>query len=388
MSSLADIYNIADIRSRARGRLPKGIFEFIDRGAEDDEAIRTNLEAFRRIKLRPQVLVDVSKRSTATRLFGRELGMPLAIAPTGAAGLVSFRGELALARAAAEAQIPFTLATRSMSSIEDLAGAGGVLWFQLYMWRERAKSHELVERVNQAGIDALIVTLDVPVAPNREFNRRNGFTFPFKRSARSIVDMLRHPRWLAGVIGRYYANGGMPKYESHPGITNDLTWDDIRELRKRWPRTLMVKGILRPEDAVKAVALGVDGIIVSNHGGRCLDASIATIDTLPDIVNAVGAKATVLVDGGIRRGTDIVKALALGAASVLSGRPCLYGLAVSGEAGAKKVLSIFRDELSTVMGQVGCPTVGAIGPHILSRGEPAGGQRGRPVDDCARTTME
>jgi isopentenyl diphosphate isomerase/L-lactate dehydrogenase-like FMN-dependent dehydrogenase len=367
MSGLSGIYNIEDVRSRALGRLPKGIFEFIDRGAEDDEAIRNNLAAFRRIRLRPKMLVDVSQRSTATRLFGRDLGMPLAIAPTGAAGLVSYQGELALARAAAAAKIPFTLATRSMSSLEDLSKAGGVLWFQLYMWKERARSHALVERVNKAGIDALVVTLDVPVAPNREFNRRNGFSFPFRRSTRSIVDMLRHPRWLAGVIGRYYANGGMPKYESHPGITDDLTWDDIRELRKRWPRTLMLKGVLRPEEAAQAVALGVDGIIVSNHGGRCLDASIATIDALPGIVDAVAGKATVLVDGGIRRGTDIVKALAMGAAAVLSGRPCLFGLAVSGEAGASKVLSIFRDELSTTMGQVGCTAIDQIGPHLLHR---------------------
>ncbi len=367
MSHLDRLYNIEDFRRSARSRLPKGIFEFIDRGAEDDDAIRNNRDAFLSIKLRPQVLVDVSQRSTEIQLFGRKLGMPLAIAPTGAAGLVSYQGELALAKAAAEANIPFTLATRSMSSIGELSKAGGSLWFQLYMWRDRVLSHALVERVNKAGIDALIVTLDVPVAPIREFNKKNGFTFPFKRSVRSIADILRHPRWLTGVIGRYYLHdGGMPKYESHPGITHDLTWKDIAELRKLWPRTLMVKGVLRGEDAEKAVSYGVDGIIVSNHGGRCLDTSIAPIDALPEIINAVGSKATVLVDGGIRRGSEIVKSLAMGASCVLSGRPCLYGLAVAGADGAGKVLSTFREELSTTMGQVGCTAISGIGPHLLS----------------------
>jgi (S)-mandelate dehydrogenase len=365
MSSLDRLFNIADFREQARRRLPRGIFEFIDRGAEDDEAIRNNLEAFRRIKLKPCVPVDASGRSTETTLFGRKLGMPLGIAPTGAAGLVSYGGEVALARAAAEANIPFTLATRSMSSIEDMAKAGGTLWFQQYLWRERDLSFELIDRVNRAGIQALIVTLDVPVAPNREFNRRNGFTFPFKKSLRSFIDMGLHPVWLATVIGRYYANGGMPSYESHPGIADNVTWDDIRAIRKRWPRTLMVKGVLRPEDALQAVACGCDGVVVSNHGGRCLDASLAPIDALPDIVGAVRGKATVIVDSGVRRGTDIVKALALGASAVLSGRPGLYGLAVAGQAGVDKVLGIFRDELSTAMGQVGCPSVDRIGPQVL-----------------------
>lgn len=365
MSSLDRIFNVNDFRLASRARLPKGIFEFIDRGAEDDEAIRNNLEAFRRIKLKPTVPVDASVRSTATELFGRKLGMPLAIAPTGAAGLVWFGGEVALARAAAEANIPFTLATRSMSSIEDMAKAGGVLWFQQYLWRERDLSFELIDRVNKAGIEALIVTLDVPVQPNREFNRRNGFTFPFKKSLRSLTDMAMHPVWLATVIGRYYANGGMPAYESHPGIADNVTWDDIRAIRKRWPRKLMVKGVLRPEDALQAAACGCDGVVISNHGGRCLDASIAPLDALPDIVNAVKGKATVIVDSGVRRGTDIVKALALGASAVLSGRPGLWALSVAGEPGVNKVLNIFRDELSTAMGQVGCQTVQAIGPHVL-----------------------
>lgn len=365
MSELERIYNIADVREHARSRLPKGIFEFIDRGAEDDDAISNNRNAFRRIRLRPAVMVDVSTRLSETELFGRKLGMPLAIAPTGAAGLVAYQGELALARAAAAAKIPFTLATRSMSSIEELTGTGATCWFQLYVWRERDKTYKLVERVAAAGVEALMVTLDVPVAPNREFNRRNGFSFPFKSSPRALWDMAKHPRWLTGVIGKYYATTGMPEYESHPGIADNVTLDDISELRRRWPRTLMVKGVLRAEDAKRAVDRGADAVIVSNHGGRCLDASVAPIDALPEIVDAVGHRATVLVDSGVRRGTDIVKALALGASAVLSGRPCLYGLAVGGQAGASKVLSIMHHELLTAMGQVGCPTIDRIGPDVL-----------------------
>ena len=370
MTTLDRCFNIADMREAALKRLPKGIFEFIDRGAEDDDAMRNNREGFRKIRLRPHSMVDVSKRSTATELFGKKLGMPLAIAPTGAAGLVCYQGEVALAQAAAAANVPFTLATRSMSAIKDLSAAGGTLWFQLYMWREREKTYELVERVKAAGIDALIVTIDVPVHGLREFNLRNGFTLPFRLSARSMGDMLRHPQWLTNVIGSYYLkDGGMPDYESHPGITDNVTFDDIRELRKRWPRTLMVKGILRPADAAHAVECGADAVIVSNHGGRGLDTAIATIDALPGIIDAVGDRATVLMDSGIRRGSDIVKALSLGAKAVLSGRPCLYGLAVGGKAGAAQVLDMLHHELLTTMGQIGCPTIDKLGPQVLYRGQ-------------------
>ncbi|GAA4326647.1 alpha-hydroxy acid oxidase [Pigmentiphaga soli] len=368
MRSLDRLYNIDDFRKRAAEFLPKGIFEFIDRGAEDDEAIRNNVAAFRRLRLRPNVAVDASLLSTATTLFGVRLDLPLAIAPTGAAGLVSYGGELALARAAAEANIPFTLATRSMSSIEDMAKAGGVLWFQQYLWRERERSFELIDRVGAAGIQALIVTLDVPVQPIREFNKRNGFTFPFRRSLRSLADMGMHPRWLLSVIGRYYANGGMPSYESHPGIADNVTWADIREIRKRWPKTLMVKGVLRPEDALQAVACGCDGVVVSSHGGRTLDGTIATIDALPDIVAAVRGKATVIVDSGVRRGSDIVRALALGASAVMSGRPALYGLAAGGQAGVGKVLATFKQELATTMAQVGRQRVEQIGADVVAGG--------------------
>lgn len=365
MSVLDRCYNIADVREFSRRRLPRGMFEFIDRGAEDDEAIANNRRAFLNVKLRTQVAVDVSGRSTQTELFGRTLGMPLAIAPTGAAGLVWYRGELELARAAAEAGIPFTLASRSLTSIEDLAEhAGGTLWLQLYIWTKREMSLSLVDRANAAGFNALIITLDVPVDPNREFNRRNGFSLPFDLTGRAAFDMLAHPRWFFGVIGRYAASGGMPVFEA-PDKADNVTWDAVAELRRRWPRTMMVKGILRAEDARRAVECGADAVVVSNHGGRCLDAAVASMDVLPEIVDAVGGRAKILLDSGVRRGTDIVKALSLGASAVLSGRPGLWGLSLAGKPGAQKVLSILRSEMLTAMGQVGCPTIADLGPHIV-----------------------
>lgn len=375
MSALADCYNVADVRERARRRLPRGIFEFIDRGAEDDAAIHNNLRAFRELKLRTRVAVDVSARSTATEVFGQSLDMPLAIAPTGAAGLVWYQGELELARAAAAARIPFTLASRSLATIEEIAEhAGGILWFQLYVWTRREMSMALVDRANAAGFKALIITLDVPVDPNREFNRKNGFSLPFTLTGRGVVDMLSHPRWFSGVIGRYMLNGGMPQFEA-PAKADNVTWQAVADLRQRWPRTLMVKGILSAEDALRAVKCGADAVIVSNHGGRCLDSAAASIDVLPEVVAAVGGRAKVLLDSGVRRGSDIVKALSQGACAVLSGRPGLWGLSVDGRAGAAKVLSILQREMLTTMGQVGCPTVDRLGSHIVHRDAwPAGGQ--------------
>ena len=347
MSALAGCYNVEDVRQRARQRLPRGIFEFIDRGAEDDAAVANNRRAFLDTKLRTRVAVDVSARSTKTELFESSLDLPLAIAPTGAAGLVWYRGELELARA------------------EDIAEhAGGTLWFQLYIWAKREMSMALVDRAYAAGFKALLITLDVPVDPNREFNRKNGFALPFTLTGRGAFDMLTHPRWMSGVIGRYMLSGGMPQFEA-PAKADNVTWDAVADLRRRWDRTLMVKGILSAEDAIRAVDCGADAVVVSNHGGRCLDSAAASIDVLPEVVAAVGHRAKVLLDSGVRRGSDIVKALSLGACMVLSGRPGLWGLSVDGQAGASKVLSILREEMLTTMGQVGCASLDQLGPHLV-----------------------
>lgn len=381
MSEFANLLNIADVREAAKKRLPKGIFEFIDGGAEDGEAVEANRAAFSTIKMITRRGVDVSERTTETTLLGHKVSMPFAIAPTGAAGLVWYNGELELARAAAAANIPFTLATRSFTSIEDIASlAGGRIWFQLYVWTRRDLSYQLVDRAQAAGFEALLVTLDVPVQPNREYNQRNGFALPFGPNHKNMGDMLLHPRWLLGTMGRYLATTGMPRFENQPGehrqrVTaaksanplrgDNVTWDDIAELRRRWRGPLLIKGILSATDAVKVIELGADGVVVSNHGGRCLDSAAAPMSVLPKIADAIGHRSTLLVDGGVRRGTDIARAIANGAHGVLSGRPCLYGMAIGGQDGARHVIDIFQTEMSTAMGMLGTPTIADITSDLI-----------------------
>ena len=367
-------YNIADLREIARRRLPKGLFEYIDRGVEDEVSLRNNRVAFQGIKLRPRVLVDVSQRSQQITLLGQLQQMPIAVAPTGAAGIMWHEGEIALARAAASAGIPFTIATGSLTAMEKVAEqAGGRLWFQLYMYADRSLSHRLAERARVAGLEALVVTVDSPVFSNREYNLRNGFTIPLSYTARNVTDVLRHPQWLAGVFLRYLATTGMPGYENYPPeirstitsrpmgralkLNDALTWEDVRVLRKLWPRALIIKGILRREDAEQAAACGADAVIVSNHGGRVVDGAAAPIEVLPEIVDAVGQRITVMVDSGFRRGTDVVKALALGANAVLVGRATLYGTAAAGEAGAARAIAILREEIDRTLALLGAGSV-------------------------------
>jgi isopentenyl diphosphate isomerase/L-lactate dehydrogenase-like FMN-dependent dehydrogenase len=377
-------YDIADLRELARRRLPKGVFEFFDRGNGDEVAITNNRAAFERIKLEPHMLVDTSRRSLATTLFGKPLTMPLVVGPTGSAGLAWHEGELALARASKSAGIPYTLATGSMTSLERVAAeAGGKLWFQVYMWPDRAASHALIERARVAGYEALVVTVDTPVTPGREYNLRNGMTVPFRFTRRNVIDVALHPRWLAGVLLKYLLTTGMPRYENYPTqmktkitalpmgrsmmVTDSLTWDDLREIRKLWPHALMVKGILRAEDARRAADCGADGVIVSNHGGRAVDSTRAPITILPDVVDAVGSRATVIVDSGFRRGADVVKALALGANAVMIGRATLYGTAAAGEAGAARAIEIYRDEIDRLLALIGCPDIAELDASYLAR---------------------
>ena len=320
--------NVNDFREAARHRLPKGLFEFVDRGTEDEVALSANRDAFLPIRFMPRTLRDVSARSLQTTLFGQAAEMPLAISPTGAAGLLWHNGEVHLARAAAAAGKPFTVATGSLTALERIATeAPGRLWFQLYIWPEKELSYQLVQRAFDAGYEALVVTVDTGVTSNREYNLRNGFTIPFRLTAGNMIDVLSHPRWMASVLGRYLATSGLPKYENYPSRikqtftaapmgkampkSDSVTWVDLAELRSRWPRKLIVKGILSPGDARKAVDSGADAVIVSNHGGRMLDSVIPTIDALPDIVGEVAGAVPVFVDSGFRRGSDIVKALCL-----------------------------------------------------------------------------
>ena len=376
-------YNIANLRDMARRRLPNGLFAFIDRGTEDEVALRNNRTAFERIKLTAHALEDIAGRSLETTLFGKRQSMPIAIAPTGTAGLMWYNGEIAQARAAAAAGIPFTLSIASTTSLETVAEqtAGATLWFQLFMWPDKSLTAKLVERVKAAGYQALIMTIDSVVPANREYNRRTGYTIPFSFNRYNITDVVMHPRWMFGVLARYVMTTGLPRYQNYPGelkhkVTaapmsgammkaNAVTWDDLRMLRKIWPHKLLVKGILRPQDAVKAADCGADGVIVSNHGGRNFDSTIATIDALPDVVDAVGDRITVLVDSGFRRGSDVIKALALGAKTVLVGRSVLYGTASAGQAGAARAIDIFREEIDRGLALLGCTSVPALNREFV-----------------------
>jgi len=383
MADLSDCYNIADIRRAAKRRLPKSLFEFIDRATEDEIAVRNNRDAIERIRIMPRAPLDVSNRSLETEIFGRKAAMPMAIAPTGAAGLMWFHAELELAKAAQKAGIPYTMATGSMTAFETVANqAGGRLWFQLYVWPDRDVTYNIVKRVAAAGAECLQVTVDTPVAPNREYNTRNGFGIPFRPSVANITDMALHPRWLFGTLLKYLMEDGMPKLRNHPPEFNDpakrdalmpryslsanVDLDEIKRLRDIFPGKLLVKGIMHPQDALDVVAAGADGVVVSNHGGRNLDSAVATFDALPGVAAAIGGKATIIVDSGIRRGLDILKAVALGADAVQTGRATLWGAAAGGEAGVTRVLDLLRHELSTAMANAGARTIQDINRGLLA----------------------
>ena len=382
MSDDLKAYNIFDLRKIALKRVPKGFFEFVDRGTEDEVSLKNNREVFDRLRFRTRTFVDVSKRTQETTSVGTKYKMPLVIAPTGVAGLLWHEGEIKLAKAARKAGIPFTLATGSITAMERVADeAGGDLWFQLYLWPDRSMSHELMNRAKAAGYKTLVVTVDGVSSGNREYNLRNGFTLPFSLNARNMWDMATHPRWLMGVMARYLMTTGMPMYDNYPEAakakmtkgppgraslrTDSISWADLDALRKIWPGKLIVKGILDPQDAMTAVDHGADGIGVSNHGGRNLDGIASPIEVLPEIVDAVGKRATIFMDSGIRRGSDVVKALALGANAVMVGRSTLYGVAAGGEAGAARALQIYGDEIHRNMALLGCNTIEEIGPQCL-----------------------
>ena len=386
---LSRCLDLADFREAARRHLPRGVFEFLDRGAERELAAAENTAAFERLKLRTRFLVGFDDYDMGSELFGKRIAMPLAIAPTGIAGLCWYQGELALAKAAAKAGVPFTLASASITSMETIAReAGGRLWFQCYMWKKEEEHlfFEMIERARKLDYEALVVTIDTALGRTREYNDRNGFTDPISLNARFITDMMLHPRWVAGVMGRYALTTGMPRHENYapqyqqritrgtaiaPTNSRTMTWNDVARIRERWPRTLIIKGMISGKDARLAVEHGADAVVVSNHGGRALDASAATLDLLPEVVKAVGDHTTVLMDSGVRHGGDIVKALALGAKAVLVGRATLYGIGAGGQEGAEKVLRMFATQFEKNMGYVGCRRVSEVGPHILAFPPPA-----------------
>jgi L-lactate dehydrogenase (cytochrome) len=331
-------------------------------------AIRAGLDG---IRLVPHVLAGHEERDLRTTLFGHEAAAPVVVAPTALAGLVSFDGEARLARAARDVGIPVCLATGSVSTIEQVCAdaPGSEIWFQLYVWQDRTLTRELVARAAACGVRTLVLTADTPVVGKRDYNARNGFGVPIRPSFRLLADLIAHMPWLLGVFARQVLAGGMPAYAHYPAalrgsvlgspssrpvqIDPSLGWEDVAELRRLWKGALVVKGILDPDDAERAVACGADGIVVSAHGGRNLDIAATPSEVLPRVAEAVRGRATVLADSGVRRGTDVLKYLHLGASAVLVGRLPLYGLAYGGEAGAKAALSMLCAEMDTAMTLLG-----------------------------------
>ncbi len=378
--------DIEDLRQMARRRLTHGLFEFIDRGSEDDIALQHNRAALERIKLRARVLNNVSARDPSITLFGKSQKLPIIIAPTGPAGYVWYRGETALAKAAAKSGIPFTLSSTANTAMETiLREGGGRQWYQLYVWKDMEQSLKTVVRARDAGFEALVLTVDSIVYYNRKFDVRNGMTFPVRLTPKTVLDAALHPRWLLGTMGRYMlAEGQLPRYVNIPVLDNQplaaarqhlikndtMTWDFVRRIREMWPRTLILKGLQHPADALLAADCGVDGVVLSNHGGISSDGAIAPIDALPAVVAAAGDRIKIIVDSGFRRGSEVLKAMALGADAVMIGRATLYGVAAAGEAGASRALEILEAEITRTMAILGCPTIAALTrEHVLLASE-------------------
>ncbi|HQR04239.1 MAG: alpha-hydroxy-acid oxidizing protein [Proteobacteria bacterium] len=371
--------NLAELRAVARRRLPAFLFEYVDGGAEDEITLAANRAAYTRIGLTPRTLAGVAARDPSISLLGRPAALPLAVSPTGFNGMLWPGADLALARAAAAAGVPFTLSMASNMKLETVASAGGRLWMQLYMTRNRDFIASLVARAQAAGFEALVLTTDVPVGGSREWDRRSyhsGMSLTWRRR----LEVLRHPRWLAGFL----AHGGPPPFANlegllppgridtgtamyHMGSQMDagVDWDDLRWLRGLWPGKLLVKGILHPGDALRATDCGADGILLSNHGGRQLDGAVAPLAVLAETVKILAGRAEILLDGGVRRGIDALKARALGATAVSLGRPLLYGVAAAGEAGATHALTLLRGEIDRGLALLGCPATTALGPDFL-----------------------
>jgi (S)-mandelate dehydrogenase len=379
MADLSHAFSIEDLRCIAKKRLPQAIFDFFDGGAEDEVTLRENRAAFERVRLLPKVLVNVAEVDTTARLFGEDSALPLAIGPTGGIGAGRPGADLALARAAKAFGIPYTLATPATASIEAIAEIGGRRWFQLYVVRDRAFREKLVARARDAGYEALLVTVDLAVSGKRERDPRNGFVTPYRPSWRNSHDVWRKPAWLIDIL-----RGGLPQMENFAGykfsstaVTDiatavgremdaSLDWEYLKRLRELWPRKLLIKGVARADDAERAASIGCDGVVVSNHGGRQLDGAMPTLGALPSIVNSVGKKMTVLLDGGVRRGVDILKARALGAQAVLTGRATLFGVMAGGEPGARKALEILGSEYERAMKLCGVRSSAEIGSDLIS----------------------
>jgi len=379
---LSRALNIADLRAVAQRRVPHFVFEYVEGGAEDEASLRCNRTSFEALRLVPQTLVDTSSRHLRTEILGRPAAAPLIIGPTGLNGMLHADGDIGLAKAAAHLGIPFTLSTMSTTRLEDVAKqAGGRLWMQLYVMKNRAVAEDIMTRAAAAGYEALVFTTDANVFGSREWDRRS-YLAPGKPTLRARLDALRHPGWLRSVL----IAKGIPRFRNIEGFLPPrassavggstiipklfeatITWDDITWIRRFWPRKLLIKGVLSVADAERAAALGCDGIILTNHGGRQLDSCVAPVDVLPEIAAAVGQRLSIIIDGGFRRGTDVIKALSLGAQAAMTGRATLYGLAANGERGVERALEILTTEMDRAMGQLGINSVADLGAHVVRR---------------------
>jgi L-lactate dehydrogenase (cytochrome) len=380
--SLRRYLSLDDFEVAARRRLPKFLYGYIAGAVETDAALADNRRAFAEYGFVPRVLNDVSGRNQTTTLFGKNYAAPFGIPPMGSAALCAYRGDVVLTRAAAAMNVPMCLSASSLITLEDVRRENPAAWYQAYLAGDASRIEPLVDRVAAAGYDTFVVTADVPVSSNRENNIRNGFQVPLAITPRLAWDIATHPHWLFGVWARTLMNYGMPHFENmdagrgppvlaknlmrNIGKRDQLAWKHVELIRKRWNGKLVIKGLIAPADARIARESGVDGVIVSNHGGRQLDGTVSALRTLPEIARDAGGM-TVMLDGGIRRGTDVLKALALGARFVFVGRPLLYAAMVGGEAGVSRALSLLRDEVDRDMALMGIRSIGEITPELVRK---------------------
>jgi L-lactate dehydrogenase (cytochrome) len=380
--------SLGDFEVAARRHLPRALWAYVSGGVEDNTARDGNRAAFREWTFVPRVLNDVGERSEETTLFGKTYSAPFGVAPMGITAMTAYRGDIVLARAAAAEKVVMIMSGSSLIPLEDVFACSreSPPWFGAYLPGDPAKIEALVERVARAGFPVLVITVDVPVGANRENNVRAGFSTPLRPTPSLAWDGITHPCWLFGTFLRTLVRHGMPHFENNyaergaPVLSaaavrdfaerGRLTWEHVARVRKQWKGPLLLKGILDREDALRAKGEGMDGVIVSNHGGRQLDAAIAPLRALPEIVQACGADYPVLLDSGVRRGTDILKALALGAKYVFAGRPFNYAAALGGEAGARRAMAILKNELSIDMAQLGITSLAGLSAGRLRRTTP------------------
>lgn len=378
---LARAASVADLRRVARRRLPGGVFDYIDGGAEDERTLAANEAAYAAVSFRPRVLRGIAEVDIRSSVLGRSLAFPLILAPTGFTRIADPAGELAVARAAQRAGLPYTLSTLSTRSIEEVrAVSDGRLWFQVYAWRDRGLVKEMIARAAAARFEALVLTVDTAVFGRRERDVRRGFSLPPTIGPGTIVDGALHPAWtwkfvrsepirFANVMGRDVGDGASPVNLSdyiNTQFDPALSWADVEWLRSVWDGPVLVKGIQRVDDAVLAAEAGVDGIILSNHGGRQLDGAPATFPLVAPVADAVGGRTEIICDGGVRRGSDIVKAVAAGATACMAGRAYLYALGAAGERGVDRVLEWFRADIVRTMSLIGAPSMGSLDRSLLS----------------------